>query len=336
MNGKKIIVALLFILTIIIGIAAVYFATTLKPKTTVTPTPTPLIILTNTPIPLTDNFDITPIVSNVVATQTPTPEIGSLTCGQPCDKGACLDGFHCINVNSEKKCVSNSCVTLQNGVYIPNGLCEADLCKPNNSITLVKTSKISCMSGQDTRKISFSIKITNPVGITNPRTKISVTDILNTNLKDDFITESSISNNGKLVNGQIKWTDLTLDANGGSLELHYDAVVPSTENSKSYSNTVSVYEVDTLKNQFNYEYTVNILPCTALISDEVDRLLIGTILLIFGVFIYRMNWHLKLGKAYTKLGGDNINQGFKNLFFEAVQKDTKKFERKVITDRENN
>ena len=355
MNGKKVLVALLLILTVIIGIAAIYFATTLKPKVTISPTPTPLVF-TKAPTPTDQEFDLTPTISPTVnpsvspsinPTLSITPDIGKLTCGQPCDKGTCMDGYNCINVNNTKKCVSNNCVTLQNGSYIPNGSCEADLCTISNEITILKTSTISCVSGQDTRKISFSIKLTNPVAITNRRLDVSVVDLLNTNLKDSYIVTSSISNGGQLSSGQLKWQGLTLDASGGSIVLHYDAIVPNADNGKSFSNVVSVLEGGVQKNSYNFVYTVNILPCTALITDEVDRVLVGVILLIFGIFIYRMDWHYSIGQYFWKNGGKRmykegttLNSIFKrlskNIYLDITQRGNKKFERKTIQDREKN
>lgn len=349
MNGKKVLVALLLILTVIIGIAAIYFATTLKPKVEITPTPRP-ITFTKAPTPTEQEFDLTPSVSPVVSgnvTPSVTSDIGKLTCGQPCDKGTCGEGNVCININNTKKCVSNNCVTLQNGTYIPNGSCQADLCTISNEITIIKTSTVSCISGQDTRKISFSIKLTNPVAISNKRLDVSVVDLLNTNLKDSYIVTTSITNGGQLSGGQIKWQGLTLDASGGALELHYQAIVPSSENGKSYSNIVTVLEGGVQKNTYNYEYTVNILPCTALITDEVDRILIGVIFLIFGMFIYKMDWHYTIGQYFWKNGGKNIYEKStflnriikrlsKNVFLDITQKGNKKFERKAIQERENN
>jgi hypothetical protein len=334
MNGKKIVVALLFVLTILIGMAAIYFATTLKPKPTITPTPTPSITITKTPTPTDEDYILTPVIT-MTSKPTITTEISKLNCGQPCDKGTCMEDLTCTNINGSKKCVSNSCVKLQDGINIPNGICESDLCNIANKITIIKTSTISCISGQNNRKISFAIKITNPVGITIPRLDISVFDILNTNLLDTFIDIKSITNNGKLVNGQIKWENLTLDANGGALELHYDAIVPSTENSKSYSNTVSVLEAGIQKNQYAFEYTVNILPCTALITDEVDRILFGTILLIFGVYIYKMNWHYSMGQYLWMKGIRNIYSATGKTYLNITQKRKKKFERKILEDRKN-
>lgn len=338
MNGKKVVVALLFVLTIIIGIAAIYFATTLKPQVVVTPTPTPTKTVTKTPYPTEPEATFTPVVTSG-AKPTVTPNLGMLTCGQPCDKGSCGDGYNCIDINSTRKCVSNSCVTLQNGVYVSNGSCEADLCTMSNEINILKTSAISCISGQDNRKISFSIKLNNPVGISTARTNVSVFDPLNANLKDAYIDTKSITNGGQLLNGQIKWENLTLDANGGALELHYDAIVPSSENGKDYSNIVSVLEGGVQKNQYNYVYTVNILPCTALITDEVDRVLFGVILLIFGIFIYKMNWHLTIGQYFWKNGGKSIygvsNNVFTKLYLDITQKDSKKFERKLIHKEQN-
>ena len=345
MNGKKVLVALLLILTVIIGIAAIYFTTTLKPKVIITPTPTPLTF-TKIPTPTQQIFDLTPIVSATVnPTITITTDVSKLTCGQPCDKGTCTEGNVCININNAKKCVSNICVTLQNGNYIPNGSCEADLCTISSEITVVKTSTISCMSGQDTRKISFNIKLTNPVAISNKRLDVSVIDLVNANLKDSYIDTKTITNGGQLTAGQIKWQGLTLDGNGGALELHYSAIVPSSENGKSYSNVVSIFEGGMLKNTYNYEYTVNILPCTALITDEVDRILFGVILLIFGMFIYKMEWHYTIGQYFWKKGGKNIyHNGItlngiikrlsKNVYLDITQRGNKKFERKTIRDRE--
>jgi len=334
MNTKKILVGLLLILTIVIGVVAIYFATTLKNKNTDnTNTPTPTIKITKTITPTEELvLTSTPVVTGTI---TPTP-LSTLSCGQSCTTGSCSSGLECLSINGSKKCVSRSCVKLSGADYVDNNSCESDLCTIKDAVKITKTSTISCISGQTNRRIVFNIKLVNPVGVLNERTNITLVDSLNPNLKTEYIDAKSISNNGTLKNGQIQWDLLKLDANGGSLELHYEAIVPSTENGKSYSNTVGILENGIQKNQISFDYTVNILPCTALISDQVDRVLFGVMLLIFGVFIYRMNWHEKIGLFYSKNGGNKINTLFKNIYLELTQKEKDKFERKAIRDSKRN
>lgn len=333
MNTKKILVGLLLILTIIIGIVAIYFATTLKTKNTDnTNTPTPTIKITKTITPTEELIlTATPVLSGTVA---PTP--APLSCGASCNTGSCSTGFECLSINGSKKCVSRSCVKLSGADYVDNNNCESDLCSVKDAVKITKTATISCISGQTNRRIVFNIKLVNPVGVLTARTNISLVDVLNPNLKDSYIDTKTISSGGTLKNGQIEWSALKLDANGGSVELHYEAIVPSTENGKSYSNTVSILESGVQKNQLNFEYSVNILPCTALITDEVDRVLIGVMFLIFGVFIYKMNWTEKIGLFYSKNGGNKINQAFKNIYLDMTQNDMEKYERKTIRESKRN
>jgi hypothetical protein len=48
------------------------------------------------------------------------------------------------------------------------------------------------------------------------------------------------------------------------------------------------------------------MPKTALVSDEIDRIIFGVVLMIFGLFIYRSGTYIKLGDLFWKKGGKNV------------------------------
>jgi len=332
MNTKKTAVYVLLFLTVVIAGIAIYLASTLKPKPDIriiiSPTPTISVI---PPVKsITAKPTNTPTISSVTSAVTKTPVVG-VSCGLACDKEICSTGNTCMTVNGNKKCVSLNCVNQQKeGGYSPNGQCDADLCTSSNSIIITKIGTISCVTDQNNRKLKILIKLTNPVGNTTERKILSVIDQLNTNLKDSYIIISSISDGGKLENGKIIWQNLVLSANGGSKELNYEAIIPITDKGKDYSNTILVLENGTTRGSNNFTYPVDILPCTALITDEVDRIIIGLFMFILGVYIYKNNLHYKIGQKFWKFGGKNLTETVQEKYLSLIHEEKGNFERRLL------
>lgn len=332
MNNKKIAVYILLFLTVVIAGIAIFLASTLgpKPDTKIIVSQTPKISIFAPSTSVTAKVTISPTISNITVTITKTPVI-NVACGLACDKVLCSTGNTCMTVNGSKKCVSLNCVTQQKeGGYLPNGQCDADLCSRSNSISITKTGTVSCVTDQNNRKLKILIKLTNPVGNTTERKILSVIDQLNTNLKDSYIITSSISDGGKLENGKIIWQNLVLSANGGSKELNYEALIPITDKGKDYSNTILVLENGTTRGSSNFTYPVDILPCTALITDEVDRIIIGLFMFILGVYIYKNSLHYKIGQKFWKFGGKNLVETIHEKYLSFIHEEKGNFERRLL------
>ena len=330
---KKIIIFLLLIILLIVAVFAIYLASSLnfeglfKPTITVTPGITNKVIPTNT-----NNVTFTP----TVITSTTPSNLSEAVCGQSCINTNCSSGNTCVSINGNKKCVLLSCVTLQNGTYAPNNTCAQDLCTGLNQITITKTGTMSCSNTQNSRKLTVKIKITNPVSNSNDRTNISVLDQFNINLKNTYITNSSISDGGKLENGKITWTGISLSKSGGSKELYYEALVPTSDKGKDFSNTVVVIDNNVNVGSYNYSQSLDILPCTALVSDRVDRILMGLLILITAIFMYKNNWHIKIGQKFWIYGGKNLSLSIREIVLSVTDKEKNNLERRLLEKNRRN
>ena len=69
------------------------------------------------------------------------------------------------------------------------------------------------------------------------------------------------------------------------------------------------------------------------------KLATSIILLIFGLYMYKMSWHYSIGQYFWNRGGKEFYKVAKhfstNVYLEVSQKKKQKFERKIIKDREN-
>lgn len=283
------------------------------------------------------NQIVTPSVEEnldeILATTEPTVEVfdnSVKVCGSSnlCTSDSnCTIGNTCFSVDNIKRCVANICLT--NGQV--NSICESDLCTPHERIDIEKTVSISCVSGQNKERLSYMIVLTNPGGNMNDRRNLTVVDTLDPQMQPSYVVRTSIPFGGAYANGQITWNNISLTPNGGRLEIRYDAIVPPSEYGKDYINNVVVTEAGVIRGSQTVRSRIEILPCTALISDKVDMLLLGAVLVIFGFAFYRVgvseqignllwNWFGVKSIAY-KLGKDSKNPLFK--------KDKEEFENKI-------
>ena len=263
--------------------------------------------LTTTLLPTNTSLPVTPS-STATATPTSTPIIaaaisGIKVCGanSTCNTDAnCQLGSSCFSVSGSKRCVATMCIT--NGAI--NDICETDICNAKQSINIEKTVSISCVSGQNKKRLSYTIVLTNPVGNTNVRNSLSVVDTLDARVQSSFIIRTSIPFGGTYNSGKITWNNLSVTANGGRLEIKYDAVVPPSEYGKEYTNNVVVSENGVIRGSQTVKNKIEILPCTALISDQADMIILGILLVFFGFVMYKIGIETKIGTfLWNKLGG---------------------------------
>jgi len=323
MNSKKLIVIVLFVLTVLIGALTIYLAVVLtrKGNLNTTPVPTPYIYFSPTPTE-TGTPEISPTepgpsgtpgatVSTTPGTSvtvTPTPTPAASACGADCTTTACSDGNTCLLVNGSKKCVADICLDKSVNPAVTNSECNGDLCTSKYSITISKTAKVSCVSGQNQRTISFTIKIINPAGNNSTRNNVSVQDDLTNGLDVKYLRSGSISGSGT-VNGKIiNWSSLSLTPSGGFLEMKYDMVVPPAEYGNKYTNTVTVQEGGVTRGTLVYNLDISVLPCTALSKDDYLFITLGIFMVIFGMLFFRFNWHEDLGELFWNNGGARIDK----------------------------
>lgn len=181
-----------------------------------------------------------------------------------------------------------------------------------DDIVVDKSSIETCSADATSSDVVYTIVITNP---SDTDRTVRVVDTYSQEIAD-FIDLDSISPaSGEFVNGVITWEDLVLPANG-SLTLSYSVSIPD-ENFGEYTNTVVVEEDD--DDDGNYEevasdvetIVVDCLPPTALISDEVDRILLGVVLIGLGYLVYHSGLHSKFGEFIWQNGVSSFLSKFK-------------------------
>lgn len=259
--------------------------------TTPTPTPTPTPTATPTPTP-TPTVTTTPTLTPT-STPTPTPA----ACGQECDPNVgCEAGYQCVAAPLNTfVCKLSQCVS-------DPTLCESDMCTLKNAATVTKNATQKCDTDNVSDRITYTIIITNPSGAAKT---VTVTDNLDDNIADSYVVLSTITFGGTLSSNVITWSNLTIQANS-SVTLNYEVKLPESAFGKSYTNTVEVKEGGTLIGTATKVVTVSLLPCTALISDQADRVLFAGMLIVLGVLIYRLGMYENIGNFIWNIGGKNL------------------------------
>jgi len=238
----------------------------------------------------------------------------------------CVLGNICLPVNNVNRCVAFICATDRN----LNDVCEQNLCLAKKLIEVSKTVAISCVAGQNKERLSYTIILTNPSGNVENRSEISVIDNLDLQMQSEYVIRTSIPYGGTYNNGSITWNGLSLTPNGGRLEIRYDAIVPMSEFGKEYVNSVSVSESGVVRGGQTIKTRIEVLPCTALISDQADRIIIGIAFIIFGLTMYKIGIDKKVGNYIWNLFGrdvmSNINKNPRN---QLLKKDKEDYEKRL-------
>src|SRR3989344_4243846 len=197
---------------------------------------------------------------------------------------------------------------------------------PQNGYILSKTGFRVCDDSGDNATLTYSITVTNVSG--NPVT-VTITDDLDDRYQDSWVILTSITNGGVLSNNVITWANLSLPANS-SITLSYQVVVPRSSfgnNGASYTNVVNLTESGEQRATATFTIEVNCAPGAALVSDEVDRILLGLALIIGGLLIYRYKLNETIGQLFWDSGIKNIVAKYEDLRSGKNQKS--KFEDKV-------
>jgi hypothetical protein len=275
-----------------------------------------------------------PEVSEAIATLVPSSPIEEVSvkrkvCGATstcASNDECAYGNVCADISGSKRCVFEVCLT--DGQ--PNQVCQSDLCTPQEEILVDKNVVISCVTGQNKKRLNYTVILTNPTSNTTERKNLSVRDALDERLKSEFIVKTSIPFKGEYSSGAINWKDLALTANGGRLEIKYEVVVPPSEYGKEYRNSVTVSENGVIRGSKTIVNKIEILPCTALISDQVDRILLGVLIVFLGLIMYKLGVDRAFGKLMWNSFASNIfykfNSNSKNRLSKA---DKKEFEKRI-------
>ncbi len=302
MNSKKLLVAFLFILTVLVGGFAIYLTWTLNNRNTdflIPPSPTPFISITPT-----DN--VMPTVKVTVTSTvsaTPTPDLAPADCGAGCSNLSCVTGSSCVNINGLRRCVLTACMTTVEPPVL-NSACNSDLCTIKNNIEVTKVATLRCQGTTKTRLMTVSIKVSNSPQYTSTRNNIKVVDFLGNPSLIQYYNPTSGNGDAKAntTDNTIVWENVSLGPQGASQEFHYTLSLPNSENGKTYSSTVNVYENGQIKGSFNYNVTVDVLPCTALSFNDSLLVITGAIFLLLGMFAFRLGWNTRIGNYFWNHG----------------------------------
>lgn len=172
---------------------------------------------------------------------------------------------------------------------------------PGN-VTVDKTSTDLCLADASQSTVDFTIVISNP---NQTSVTVNITDSYNASLNSYLQTNSITPTPAQSGNGSIVWNNLVIPASG-SITLNYQMVIPQAAFG-TYTNTVQVRNLlGTLIGSDQLVTVVDCLPPTALISDEVDRVLLGFLLVVVGVLVYKYGLYQYFGQAFWHLGGKYV------------------------------
>jgi hypothetical protein len=287
---------------------------TLKPTTGITATSPLNVILSGTPK-----------VTSIIESQNAKLSCGPTnTCMVDDD---CQIGNICAEIDSVRRCTAQICLT--DGVA--NNICETDLCTPKNEIIVNKEVVVNCVAGQDKKQLNYKVVLTNPGTNTEDRKNLNVVDTLDASMKSEYLIKTSIPFKGVYDNGKIEWTDLMLTASNGRLELNYTAIVSPEEYGKEYVNQLTVYEDNILRGSKTIIHKIEVLPCTALISDRYDYIILGVLTVMVGLLMYKLGVDRGIGSLLWRSIGKNtiLNLSPKNVKKSLLKEDKNDFEKKI-------
>lgn len=253
--------------------------------------------------------------------ETPTPSPTSVytpsECSESCDPAqgtnACVANNVCrdSDSNGTYTCILETCDASPTS-------CNPDFCSVQSGMTVTKSASQSCGQSANASVVSYSIVITNPEG--SDRT-VNIVDTLDPDVEDSYVIQTSIVPPGGLLsNGVITWTGMTVPANG-SLTLNYQVQFPSTTYQNQMSNTVVVTEGGVERGRDTFTITPFCSPSSALISDEVDRIILAMVFILAGMLMYRLGLHEEIGMLLWDKSGKKL--------FEEDKRQQKDFEEKV-------
>lgn len=263
------------------------------PTKTVTPTITPTIPIASPPptVTVTPSKTVTPTPT---ATKTPTPTPTPTNTATP----------------TPTKTVTPTPSNTPTGTLQPTFTPTVTPTLAPGDVYVDKTAVDVCITDATEATVDFTIVITNP----NANSVVAdVTDTFDQSL-DAYLQPSSITPPATLYgNGTIFWNDLTIPASS-SMELSYTMIVPSSAFG-TYVNTVVV--TDNTSDELGRDVltiAIDCLPPTALITDQIDRIIIGVMMVLTGLLIYKYGAYTYLGNLFWKYGGGKVLSKFSDVF----------------------
>lgn len=198
-----------------------------------------------------------------------------------------------------------------------------------NSVVINEESSFVCTAGVG---VTATFVITVKNNEANTRT-FNITDTLSSNVQDSYVITTSINMQGTYAHGILSWNNVAIPANS-EVSLNYQLSIPEDKYG-TYTDFVSVLEIakngQEVANSSN-TFEVTCLPGTAIINDEVDRLILAFTLIISGFWIYKTGLYIQTGEYFwNKVGKKVLPQvtvGFEKQLKEEYEQDVQnKFEK---------
>ncbi len=201
---------------------------------------------------------------------------------------------------------------------------------PITEVSVDKTASSTCNATSTISAITYTVTVVNNGDSTIAG--LEVVDKLDSKIVQ-YIDQTSITDGGVFdaTLGNIIWRNLTLGAGETKIYI-YKANVPSSLFGTELTNTVTVNQftgptpgqnVKLAEKTMRITASCKVLPNTALISDSVDRVMLGLLLIIIGVLAYRLDLQEKIWSLFKKSGGKYLLASFDEEEMKKITDDKK-------------
>jgi len=250
------------------------------------------------------------------------------SCGQSClvseGSKACPGDHTCVEIAQ----TGNGVCTLNQCVNNPSE-CEADGCTPVNAISVSKNATGVCSEEATSQVVNYRITITNPQSTAR---NIRVVDNLDTATDNYTIQAGSITYNGLYSGTTITWESINLESLA-SITLEYNVIFNESSFRRTAQNTVVITESGVERGRAVNNYTPFCLVGTGILDSEIGRILFASILIVTGMFIYRLGATAKIGDYLWNIGGKDFAE--KTGFYKFFKQDEKaQFEKNTVAEYE--
>lgn len=198
-------------------------------------------------------------------------------------------------------------------------------------ITIEKATTQVCVDDATGSTVTYSITATS-FDANNART-VTIVDTFDATLTQYLVSDSITPASGVVSGNTITWADVVLPAEG-TLNFSYDFLIADTDFGV-YENTVVITEGGDELDEATATITVDCLPPTALVSDEVDRIIFGIVLIITGLAVFKYGIHRRVGEAFWSAGGKHVLSKVNDEYGNEYQQETKTNNKKQRQEFEN-
>lgn len=176
---------------------------------------------------------------------------------------------------------------------------------PSTSIDLAIVASDNLTCQDSSASVSYDLIVTN----NSSRTSLAKVElVLDTKVTSTMVQSQSITFGGVLTGQTITWDSLVVLEAGESITLELVLVIPAASYG-TYVHTYNLYEQgkdDTILDTGTVTTNATCLPATALINNTFDRVLLGVVLLIIGMALYKAGLYKEIGTWSWNLLGHKV------------------------------